>query len=37
MSTDFELFYGKNLSGLFEDIYKNQQNKKQRISELIVK
>ena len=35
MSTDFELFPGKNLSGLFEDIYKNQQNKKQRISELI--
>jgi len=35
MSTNFELFPGKNLSGLFEDIYKNQQNKKQRISELI--
>jgi len=35
MSTDFELFPGKNLSGLFKDIYENQQNKKQRISELI--
>ena len=35
MSTDFELFTGKNLSGLFKDIYENQQNKKQRISELI--
>ena len=35
MSTNFELFPGKNLSGLFEDIYDNQQNKKQRISELI--
>ena len=35
MSTHFELFPGKNLSGLFEDIYNNQQNKKQRISELI--
>ena len=35
MSTDFELFYGKNLSGLFKDIYDNQQNKKSRISELI--
>ena len=33
--TDFELFPGKNLSGLFKDIYDNQQNKKQRISELI--
>ena len=28
MSTDFELFPGKNLSGLFEDIYNNQLNKK---------
>ena len=27
MSTDFELFPGKNLSGLFKDIYDNQQNK----------
>ena len=35
MSTDFELFPGKNLSGLFKEIYDNQQNKKQRISELI--
>ena len=35
MSTDFELFPGKNLSGLFKDIYDNQVNKKQRISELI--
>ena len=35
MSTDFELFPGKNLSGLFKDIYDNQQNKKSRISELI--
>ena len=35
MSTDFEVFPGKNLSGLFKDIYDNQQNKKQRISELI--
>ena len=35
MSTDFELFPGKNLSGLFKDIYENQQNKKQRISEII--
>ena len=35
MSTDFELFPGKNLSGLFKDIYDNQQTKKLRISELI--
>ena len=35
MSTDFELFPGKDLSGLFKNIYDNQQNKKQRISELI--
>ena len=35
MSTDFELFPGNNLSGLFKDIYDNQQTKKQRISELI--
>lgn len=35
MSTNFELFPGKDLSGLFEDIYNNQQTKKQRISELI--
>jgi hypothetical protein len=36
MSTEFELFPGKNLSGLFQDIYNNQLNKKQKISELIV-
>ena len=35
MSTEFELFPGKNLSGLFKDIYDNQQNKKSIISELI--
>ncbi len=35
MSTDFELFKGKNLSSLFEDIYTNQVSKKQRISALI--
>ena len=35
MSTDFELFPGKSLSGLFKDIYDNQQTKKVRISELI--
>ena len=35
MSTEFELFPGKNLGGLFKDIYDNQQTKKQRISELI--
>ena len=35
MSLDFELFPGKNLSGLFEDIYTNQTTKKRHISELI--
>ena len=35
MSIDFELFPGKNLSGLFEDIYNNQITKKKNISELI--
>lgn len=35
MSTDFELFKGKSLSSLFKDIYNNQTNKKDRISELI--
>lgn len=35
MNTDFELFPGKSLSGLFKDIYDNQVNKKARISELI--
>lgn len=33
--TEFELFPGKDLSGLFKDIYDNQQQKKTRISELI--
>lgn len=32
---DFELFPGKNLSGLFQDIYNNQTSKKERISQLI--
>ena len=35
MSTDFEIFKGKNLSSLFEDIYNNQLSKKQKISGLI--
>ena len=35
MSTNFELFPGKDLSGLFKNIYDNQQNKKEKISELI--
>ena len=35
MSEEFELFPGKNLSGLFEDIYTNQINKKKHISEII--
>ncbi|MEY4332075.1 MAG: hypothetical protein RLZZ196_813 [Bacteroidota bacterium] len=35
MSTDFQLFPGKSLSGLFEDIYNNQVAKKQKISSLI--
>ncbi len=35
MANDFELFPGKNLSGLFKDIYDNQVNKKKRISEVI--
>jgi hypothetical protein len=35
MSIEFELFPGKNLSGLFEDIYNNQITKKRHISELI--
>ena len=35
MSTNFELFPGKDLSGLCKDIYDNQQNKKSRRSELI--
>jgi len=35
MSSDFEIFPGKSLSGLFEDIYNNQINKKRHISEVI--
>lgn len=35
MSTDFELFPGKNLSGLFADIYQNQKTKKIKISSLL--
>jgi hypothetical protein len=35
MSTDFELFPGKSLSGLFQNIYENQVNKKQKISSII--
>ena len=35
MSTEFELFPGKNLSGLFEDIYNNQITQKRNISEFI--
>ena len=35
MSMDYELFRGKKLSDLFEDIYRNQQNKKKNISFLI--
>jgi hypothetical protein len=35
MSTEFEIFPGKNLSGLFKDIYDNQTSKKERISGLI--
>lgn len=36
MSVEFELFPGKNLSGLFQDIYTNQITKKEKISQLIV-
>jgi hypothetical protein len=35
MSAEFELFPGKNLSGLFQDIYTNQITKKERISKFI--
>ena len=35
MSTEFEIFKGKSLSGLFEDIYNNQVSKKTKISALI--
>lgn len=35
MSTDFEIFKGKDLSNLFKDIYDNQQSRKKNISSLI--
>jgi hypothetical protein len=35
MSQDFELFKGKTLSNIFEDIYYNQRHKKQKISDYI--
>jgi hypothetical protein len=35
MSVDFQLFPGKTLSDVFQDIYANQVNKKKNISELI--
>lgn len=35
MSTDYQLFKGKDLSGLFEDIYNNQTRKKEHISDVI--
>jgi hypothetical protein len=35
MSVDFQLFPGKTLSDVFQDIYANQINKKKNISELI--
>jgi hypothetical protein len=35
MSSEFQLFDGKNLSSLFKDIYDNQQTKKKNISEMI--
>ena len=35
MSAEYELFPGKSLSGLFQDIYNNQVSKKVKISELI--
>jgi hypothetical protein len=35
MSSEFQLFDGKNLSSLFKDIYDNQQVKKKNISEMI--
>lgn len=35
MSTHYELFPGKDLSGLFKDIYDNQVQKKVKISKLI--
>jgi hypothetical protein len=36
MSLEFELFKGKTMSSLFEDIYNNQIQKKAKISELII-
>ena len=35
MATDFEVFKGKSLSNLFEDIYVNQVSKKRKISDYI--
>jgi hypothetical protein len=35
MASEFQLFYVKNLSSLFKDIYDNQQTKKKNISEMI--
>ncbi len=35
MSTDYEIFPGKKLGDLFKDIYTNQVNKKQKISDYI--
>ena len=35
MKNDFELFNGKSMSSLFQDIYNNQTTKKLRISDLI--
>ena len=35
MSTDFELFPGKNLSGLFKDIYDNSSETKKQIDVLV--
>ena len=36
MANDFELFQGKTLSYLFQDIYNNQFNKKKHISDVII-
>lgn len=35
MKNDFELFKGKTMSALFQDIYTNQNQKKRKISDLI--
>lgn len=35
MENDFELFPGKKLSGVFKDIYNNQQFKKRKLNDLI--